>query len=56
MDSTAIDVLLAAYKKALQTGGSIVLHGVRPHQMKVMEMTGLTGVPKLHDGALTKEV
>jgi len=41
MDSTAIGVLVTAYKKAFQTGGRIVLHGVQPAQMKVFEITGL---------------
>lgn len=42
MDSSALSVLVTAYKKAFQTGGRIVLSGVQPAQMRLFEVTGLT--------------
>jgi len=42
MDSTAMGVLIAATKRAGHDGGEIVLHGVQPVQMKVLEIAGLT--------------
>ena len=41
LDSTAINVLVVAQKKAFLTGGAIVLHGLRPAQMRVFEITNL---------------
>jgi len=42
LDSTALGVLVAARKRADHDGGNIVLHGVQPVQMKVLEIVGLT--------------
>jgi anti-anti-sigma factor len=41
IDSIAIAVLVVADKRAITSGGAIVLHGVQPQPMKVMEITGL---------------
>ena len=42
MDSTAINVLVAAQKRVENEGGKLVLHGVRPAQMRVFDIVGLT--------------
>jgi anti-anti-sigma factor len=42
MDSTTVNVLVAARKRADQDGGEIILHGVQPPQLKVFQITGLT--------------
>ena len=42
MDSTALGVLVAADKRAITSGGAIVLHSVQPAQMRIFEMVGLT--------------
>ena len=41
MDSTALGVLAAADKRAVTSGGAIVLHGVQPTQMRVFEVVNL---------------
>jgi anti-anti-sigma factor len=41
LDSTGIGVLVSAKGEADRAGGSIVLHGVQPAQMKVLEICGL---------------
>ena len=41
MDSTALGVLIGARQRLQQVGGSLVLRGVQPPQMKVLEVTGL---------------
>src|SRR4051794_19152313 len=44
IDSTAISVLVAAYRRRLHEGsGEITLHGVQRAQMRLFEMTGLDG-------------
>ena len=55
MDSTALGVLVTAYNKAFQTGGRIVLHGVKPAQMKIFEITNLTEVLNF-DGDVPQEL
>jgi hypothetical protein len=42
-DSTGINVLVSAHKKSFQAGGRIILHGMQPAQMRVIQICGLTG-------------
>ena len=44
MDSIAVGVLIGARQRLQQVGGSFVLRGVQPPQMKVFEVTGLAQV------------
>ena len=42
MDSTAINVLIAAQKRAATDGRELLLRGVQPAQMRVFDIVGLT--------------
>jgi anti-sigma B factor antagonist len=44
MDSTALGVLIAAQQRQEVEGGELILHGVRPAQMRVIEIAGLAEV------------
>ena len=43
-DSTGMNVLLAAHRKAREDGGSLQLASPRPAIRKVLQVTGLDGV------------
>lgn len=52
IDSTSLGVLVAAHKRAARDGRRIVLRGVPPMQMRLFELTGLTGYINIDpDGA-----
>jgi len=42
MDSSALEVVLSAHKKTTTEGGRIILSGMRPQQMRLFELMGLT--------------
>jgi len=44
MDSTFVGVLVGALKRANCNGGELILHGVRPPQRKVLDITGVSQV------------
>lgn len=54
-DSTGMNVLLAAYRKACERGGDLTLAQPRASVRKVLEVTGLASVFTVHDdlGSLT---
>src|SRR4051812_18609914 len=44
MDSTTISVLVTALKRANSAGGELILHGVQPPQMKVLDIVGVSEI------------
>lgn len=51
-DSTGMNVLLAALKRARERGGSLELAGPRPAVRKILEVTGLDTVFAVHESVL----
>lgn len=51
-DSTGMNVLLAAMKRARERGGSLELAGPRPAVRKILQVTGLDTVFAVHDSLL----
>lgn len=51
-DSTGMNVLLAALKRARERGGSLELAGPRPAVRKILQVTGLDTVFSVHDTVL----
>jgi anti-sigma B factor antagonist len=43
-DSTGVNVLLAGYRRARETGGDLALAGPRPPMRKILQVTGLESV------------
>jgi anti-sigma B factor antagonist len=43
-DSTGVNVLLAAHKQAMETGGDLELAAPRPAVRKILQVTGLEAV------------
>jgi anti-sigma B factor antagonist len=50
-DSTGMNVLLAAHRKAREDGGNLQLASPRPAIRKVLQVTGLDGVFTVVDSA-----
>lgn len=53
MDSTGLGVLIGALKRLRESGGSMVLAGIRPAVSRVFEITGLDRIFTIH-GSLTE--
>ena len=49
-DSTGMNVLLAALRRARERGGDLVLAGPRPAVRKILQVTGLESVFTVLDG------
>lgn len=50
-DSTGMNVLLAALRRARERGGDLVLAGPRPAVRKILQVTGLESVFTVRDDA-----
>ena len=48
-DSTGMNVLLAAHRRATEQGGSLELAGPRPAVRKILQVTGLETVFTVHE-------
>ncbi|GAB3206286.1 anti-sigma B factor antagonist [Marinactinospora thermotolerans DSM 45154] len=55
-DSTGINVLLSAMKRAREKGGDLVLVAPRPAVTKILQITGLDAVFTVHTSADTLPV
>lgn len=51
VDSTGLGVLVSGLKRFREAGGDLVLVVVQPQILKVLEITGLTGVFSIHPSA-----
>ena len=51
MDSSAIEVLVAAHRRAEGTRRRFVLRGVQPNQQKVLDICGFSELFVMDDGA-----
>ena len=51
IDSTGVSVLVSALKRMCDAGGGLALQSPRAATMKVLEITGLTGVFTIHSEA-----
>jgi anti-sigma B factor antagonist len=49
MDSTGLGVLIGALKRVRESGGSLVLGGIRPAVSRVFEITGLDRIFTIHE-------
>lgn len=49
MDSTGLGVLIGGLKRLRESGGSMVLVGIRPAVGRVFEITGLDRIFTIHD-------
>ena len=49
MDSTGLGVLIGALKRLRESGGSMVLAGIRPAVGRVFEITGLDRIFTIHN-------
>jgi anti-sigma B factor antagonist len=52
-DSTGMNVLLAAQRRAREQGGDVQLAGPRPAVRKILQVTGLDSVFIVHDDPAT---
>jgi len=51
MDSSALEVVLSAHKQTTADGGRVILSGMRPQQMRLFELLGLTDYVNLESDA-----
>jgi anti-sigma B factor antagonist len=49
LDSTGLGVLITGLKRCRSAGGNLVLVTAQPNVLKVLEITGLNDVFKVHD-------
>ena len=47
MDSAGLGVIMGRYKKARTLGGKVIVFGVNAGVLRIMEMSGLSGIIKL---------
>ncbi|PTX58882.1 anti-sigma B factor antagonist [Melghirimyces profundicolus] len=51
MDSTGLGVLIGAFKQLRSQGGRLILKGMSPRLKRLMQITGLTEIMDIEDGA-----
>lgn len=47
MDSSGLGVIMGRYKKVRTLGGKVIVYGVNAGILRIMEMSGLSGIIKL---------